>query len=681
MGDIPKQIYTFQLKNPYIRVIPVVWQFKDDKFYFSNPSIAPYFKPLEPFLIPIFIDTKLSGIAYYEKWNVYVKLHTNDFIREAIQYAVKPGKPKFVDDLPIYKTKKGFIMHPGDVVRPKDVYPPPPKIIVRDRECDQWDRKELIKMFRLKSKHAPQKDLCRQARLKDLRAYKFQQIYRKKLFSKRLHNLANPVWPPLSNITAIRNLLKRYVITPEVTCNTTSFKKAPYQIIASRFLHPRTPYRGVLVYHGLGSGKTCTAVETLANFYTEDPSRKIIVVVPPALKANFLSEMKNTCPAFKERFASVRYKDALINKMLDLYSYITFANRLKRGLSLKNTLVIVDEAHNLVDSKSAYRKSFNVIREHLTKEKDLRVMLMTATPAVNDPWELAQLANIIDPGRFKSKKDLENPDFTGIASHYDTESWDTELFAPKIVTKPIDVPATNYIISKSKAKNLNKQQPQYIMPTANAYATKINQTVKELNMKAPKIKRVIENLSTEQKNFVFSQHKSAGVNGLAAALKAQGWKQITPKDRKYTSHKSFMVFTTDRSKKEITSQLEFFNRAENWKGEMCKVLIADKGFTAGISLQDTFHVHLLEAPRSITDFRQIIGRAIRRCSHKRWPMEARKVTVYQYWSGPNSNIYDRALKEIEALDRAYAALKKGAVDRGIYATTANMETPKKSNRT
>lgn len=65
------------------------------------------------------------------------------------------------------------------------------------------------------------------------------------------------------------------------------FELTPIQRIVSRFLHPLTPYMGVLIDHGVGVGKTCTAVSIAEQFLAVAPTRKVIVLVPQALKDNF----------------------------------------------------------------------------------------------------------------------------------------------------------------------------------------------------------------------------------------------------------------------------------------------------------------------------------------------------------------------------------------------------------
>ena len=51
-----------------------------------------------------------------------------------------------------------------------------------------------------------------------------------------------------------------------------------------------SPYRGILVYHGLGSGKTCSAIAASEALFAKN-NKKIIVMTPKSLQKNFIREL------------------------------------------------------------------------------------------------------------------------------------------------------------------------------------------------------------------------------------------------------------------------------------------------------------------------------------------------------------------------------------------------------
>lgn len=63
-----------------------------------------------------------------------------------------------------------------------------------------------------------------------------------------------------------------------------------YQAFVRDYMRQAAPYRGVLVYHGLGSGKTCTSIAAAEALYSQS-HKKIFVFTPKALKENFLDQL------------------------------------------------------------------------------------------------------------------------------------------------------------------------------------------------------------------------------------------------------------------------------------------------------------------------------------------------------------------------------------------------------
>lgn len=63
-----------------------------------------------------------------------------------------------------------------------------------------------------------------------------------------------------------------------------------YQQFVREYLRAESPYRGLLVYHGLGSGKTCSAISAAEALFGNG-DKKIIVMTPSSLRSNFLGEI------------------------------------------------------------------------------------------------------------------------------------------------------------------------------------------------------------------------------------------------------------------------------------------------------------------------------------------------------------------------------------------------------
>jgi len=80
----------------------------------------------------------------------------------------------------------------------------------------------------------------------------------------------------------------------KISCNDlrnvgNEFSLLTHQKIVRDYLNLYTPYRGLLIYHGLGSGKTCTSIAIAEGMKTQ---KKIIVMLPASLKQNYMKELK-----------------------------------------------------------------------------------------------------------------------------------------------------------------------------------------------------------------------------------------------------------------------------------------------------------------------------------------------------------------------------------------------------
>ena len=78
----------------------------------------------------------------------------------------------------------------------------------------------------------------------------------------------------------------------EASCDTMQsgkFSLLAHQLLVRDYLNLFTPYRGLLLYHGLGSGKTCASV-AIAEGMKEN--KKVIVMTPASLQRNYYEEIK-----------------------------------------------------------------------------------------------------------------------------------------------------------------------------------------------------------------------------------------------------------------------------------------------------------------------------------------------------------------------------------------------------
>ena len=79
-----------------------------------------------------------------------------------------------------------------------------------------------------------------------------------------------------------------------ISCETigktsSDFSLLTHQEIVRDYMNLYTPYRGLLLYHGLGSGKTCTSIAIAEGM---KDSKRVIIMTPASLRANYIEELK-----------------------------------------------------------------------------------------------------------------------------------------------------------------------------------------------------------------------------------------------------------------------------------------------------------------------------------------------------------------------------------------------------
>ena len=171
------------------------------------------------------------------------------------------------------------------------------------------------------------------------------------------------------------------------------FAPLKYQRFLKKYMQPVSPYRGLLLYHGLGSGKTCTAIGIAEQFKEK---MNIVVMLPASLRDNFIKKGILFC-------ADQRYKN-VTNSYKKVYTFISYnasntPDQIRRIGNLDNKVIIIEEAHNLISMMVGgvigNNKNGKFIYESLLNAKNSRIVALTGTPVQKDPYELALLTNVL----------------------------------------------------------------------------------------------------------------------------------------------------------------------------------------------------------------------------------------------------------------------------------------------
>jgi hypothetical protein len=173
------------------------------------------------------------------------------------------------------------------------------------------------------------------------------------------------------------------------------FDFLPRQKFIRDYLGHNSPYRGLLLYHGLGSGKTCASIAVSENL---KDTRNIVIMLPASLKDNFISDGLKKC-------GNKSYQTSNGNKIIkEKYTFVshnsaTAVKQIEDIGSLNNKVIVVDEVHNLattmVNGLRGTGKQGYDLYKFLYDAKNSKIVFLTGTPLVNTPFEIAVLFNIL----------------------------------------------------------------------------------------------------------------------------------------------------------------------------------------------------------------------------------------------------------------------------------------------
>lgn len=224
-------------------------------------------------------------------------------------------------------------------------------------------------------------------------------------------------------------------------CENKDFEISAHQLFLKNYLTKETPYNGALLFHGVGVGKTCSAITISENFRDLYASRekRIIILCSKNIKIGWKKTIfnpdlgENQCTGnifLKRNIKSRREVNRLVRDYYEIMAYLSFANYVKRLVKIKgkkyykespeererlvinelfsNRLLIIDEAHNLRDDgEKDIKDSVDMIEKVIKYSDNLKIVLLSATPMYNRSTEIVRLLNML---LMNDKRELLNKD-------------------------------------------------------------------------------------------------------------------------------------------------------------------------------------------------------------------------------------------------------------------------------
>ena len=197
---------------------------------------------------------------------------------------------------------------------------------------------------------------------------------------------------------------EKFNLISEQRCSTKYFNHRSITKLVSTYISPNTPYNNLLVYHGVGVGKTCSSIIIGSKFeeYCNKTNKKVYIIVPPNIQNQFAksifdpekisndnSSLQCTDNKYYElynNFIKTTHKDPKSIKTLKLFikqnthyelctptefiNKFNIDNRIKQNdyaqieiniKNLLNSIIIIDEVHNLRDEN--YKSTNDDLKE------------------------------------------------------------------------------------------------------------------------------------------------------------------------------------------------------------------------------------------------------------------------------------------------------------------------------
>jgi len=539
-------------------------------------------------------------------------------------------------------------------------------------------------------------------------------------------------------------IVKKDNETMETYCTPKKYKLQSQQTILPLILTDKiAPWNstdnihGILLYHQIGSGKTCTSIRIAEEFKKK---LKILIILPASLISNFLDELRSQCTnneyiTIKEResLTKLTYEDdeyhniinksnERISKYYTIYSYHKLINLIKEDKikNFNNTLVIIDEIQNMISLNGIFYKLLHDII--YKSNKTFKIVLLTATPIVDRPIEIALIMNLLKKNNFdilsfntdfmdnKYKlinKELFKNKLTNLISYYRGAP---PIAFPKVNFKIIRCNMStfqykSYLTSLSSNNNLMKgsfknvnilklSENFYLGPRIISNIAFPNKSIgdegynsltgkylqmKNINLYSIKFYKIIQKINqSEGPVFVYSGFKEeGGIKSFIKFIEYHGWKNYIIHGEEKKRYVSWSIDETQQIKNEIKFN---FNQKKNTNGSVIKLLLGTPSIKEGVSLLRVEQVHIMEPYWNKSRITQIMGRAIRFCSHLDLPKKKRLVNVYLYIAKYKDTktidqyIWSIAKKKEYIIAEFQQLMKETAIDCNLFYNMNNYST-------
>nr|CAC08224.1 putative helicase [Schwanniomyces etchellsii] len=352
------------------------------------------------------------------------------------------------------------------------------------------------------------------------------------------------------------------------------------------YLHPENPYKSLIVCYKVGVGKTYASA-LLAHIYLVE-----------GFSVLYLSNSLNSIATFKQEYKKA-LMDSRVKSLIHNIDFMTFTKIFNNGCKDKYGLIIIDEVHNLRENANRYNK----IKSILKYLKYPKILIMTATPMIDDTNELDSIIKLSgeeNPKILFSKKSNDNDiNIKYIGNKINGETLYTSVMKGIQLEnyKKSLLSNNNYVYTNTRQSSISSSS--YYDP---------NIPLKE---QSSKIYRFMQELDYKSTTVVFCFYVKRGIDFLVSVLNHYGYKPWNINSK----GKTYAVIDGNSTSSYTEEVLKAFNSIANYNGSIINILIGSSVLSESVTLFRVKHLHILSPFWNYGQIEQSIGRATRYGSH------------------------------------------------------------------
>lgn len=234
----------------------------------------------------------------------------------------------------------------------------------------------------------------------------------------------------------------------EICIGPNGFELQAQQNFLREYMKTYPNWDKLMLYHRLGSGKTCTAITMAEEYIKLYPTNKIKVILPARLRTNFIDELISPCGMEAyissedySKFISSSTKSAVKQKIKETflkaisskYTIYSFEKLKIEALKSKNlidwvkhftqdSMIVIDEVHNMMSDKYEGNKAEQILKNGEPKKgvkgmntilfkllnshahETSKMIFLTATPIFDNISQMKEIALAMTPDAKISSK-------------------------------------------------------------------------------------------------------------------------------------------------------------------------------------------------------------------------------------------------------------------------------------